>query len=80
MRYRFGAHAELVLVKESGRVAPKPAGLTFEEAAAVPDGALPALTALRNSNRSKESPSSCTAPRGHWGRRRFSSPSTSALT
>ena len=44
--YRFGAHAELVLVKESGRVAPKPAGLTFEEAAAVPDGALPALTAL----------------------------------
>ena len=46
--YRFGAHAELVLVKEGGRVARKPAGLTFEEAAAIPDGALAALVGLQD--------------------------------
>ena len=46
--YRFGAHAELALVKESGRVTHMPSGLTFEEAAAIPDGALPALIGLRN--------------------------------
>jgi NADPH:quinone reductase-like Zn-dependent oxidoreductase len=42
-----GANAEFVTVRESGVVAPKPVGLTFEEAAAVPDGALLALTCLR---------------------------------
>jgi NADPH:quinone reductase-like Zn-dependent oxidoreductase len=46
--YRFGAHAELLLVKETGRVAHTPAGLTFEEAAAIPDGALAALVGLRD--------------------------------
>jgi NADPH:quinone reductase-like Zn-dependent oxidoreductase len=45
--YRFGAHAELICVKESGRIAHMPAGMGFEEAAAVCDGALPALTSLR---------------------------------
>jgi NADPH:quinone reductase-like Zn-dependent oxidoreductase len=45
--YRFGAHAEYMCVKESGRIAHKPSGLSFEEAAAVCDGGLPALSALR---------------------------------
>ncbi|HVR12532.1 MAG TPA: NAD(P)-dependent alcohol dehydrogenase, partial [Gaiellaceae bacterium] len=42
-----GANAEHVAVRESGAIAPKPAELTFEEAAAVPEGALLALTCLR---------------------------------
>jgi NADPH:quinone reductase-like Zn-dependent oxidoreductase len=45
--YRFGAHAEYLCVKESARIAHKPSGMSFEEAAAVCDGALAALTALR---------------------------------
>jgi NADPH:quinone reductase-like Zn-dependent oxidoreductase len=42
-----GANAEYVAVRESGVIAHKPAALTFEEAAAVPDGSLLALTCLR---------------------------------
>jgi NADPH:quinone reductase-like Zn-dependent oxidoreductase len=42
-----GANAEYVTVRESGVIAPKPPGLTHEEAAAVPDGSLLALTCLR---------------------------------
>ena len=42
-----GANAEYVAVRESGVIAPKPKGLTHEEAAAVPDGSLLALTMLR---------------------------------
>jgi len=42
-----GANAEYVAVRESGVIAPKPTGLTYEEAAAVPDGALIALSCLR---------------------------------
>jgi NADPH:quinone reductase-like Zn-dependent oxidoreductase len=42
-----GANAEHVTVRESGVIAQKPTGLTYEEAAAVPDGSLLALTCLR---------------------------------
>jgi NADPH:quinone reductase-like Zn-dependent oxidoreductase len=44
---RAGASAEYVAVPEDGVIAPKPASLTNEEAAALPDGALLALTCLR---------------------------------
>jgi NADPH:quinone reductase-like Zn-dependent oxidoreductase len=42
-----GANAEYVTVPESGVIAQKPTGLTFEQAAALPDGSLLALTCLR---------------------------------
>lgn len=42
-----GANAEYVAVREGGVIAQKPAGLTYEEAAAIPDGSLLALTCLR---------------------------------
>ncbi len=44
---RSGANAEYVCVREDGMLAHKPAGMTFEEAAAVPDGACTALAFLR---------------------------------
>ena len=43
----LGGHAEYLCRRESGLIAHKPADLSFEEAAAVPDGALSALTCLR---------------------------------
>jgi len=43
----FGAQAEFVCVKESGRVAPMPAGATFKQAAPTTDGALNSLWCLR---------------------------------
>jgi NADPH:quinone reductase-like Zn-dependent oxidoreductase len=42
-----GAHAEFVAVRESGALAHMPEGMTFEEAAAVCDGACIALSCLR---------------------------------
>jgi NADPH:quinone reductase-like Zn-dependent oxidoreductase len=45
--FQSGANAEYVAVCESGVIAPKPAGLTYEEAAAIPDGSLLALTCLK---------------------------------
>ncbi len=42
-----GATAEYVAVRESAVIAPKPRGLTHEEAAAIPDGSLLALTCLQ---------------------------------
>src|SRR6185436_1588123 len=42
-----GANAEYVAVREGGVIAPKPASLAFDEAAAVPDGALLALSCLQ---------------------------------
>jgi NADPH:quinone reductase-like Zn-dependent oxidoreductase len=46
--YAAGSAAELVAVRESGVLAPKPDALTFEQAAAVPDGSLLALSCLRS--------------------------------
>jgi NADPH:quinone reductase-like Zn-dependent oxidoreductase len=43
----LGAHAEFVCIPESGLIAHKPAGMTFEEAAAMCDGGLNALACLR---------------------------------
>ena len=43
----FGANAEFICVREGAPVAHKPAGLTFEEAAAVADGACAAISCLR---------------------------------
>ena len=45
-----GAHAEFVCVREAGPLAHKPAGMSFEEAAAVPDGAALALACLRQAD------------------------------
>lgn len=42
-----GANAQFVVVKQDGAIARKPANLSFEEAAAIPDGALLALSCLR---------------------------------
>jgi NADPH:quinone reductase-like Zn-dependent oxidoreductase len=44
---KFGAHAELMCVAASAPLAKKPDCMTFEEAAAVCDGAILALTVLR---------------------------------
>ena len=46
----FGAHAEFICMRESGRIAHMPPGMTFEEAAPVCDGALNALTCLKQAD------------------------------
>jgi NADPH:quinone reductase-like Zn-dependent oxidoreductase len=45
---RFGAHAEYVCVREQAPLATMPDSLSFEEAAAVGDGAIIALSCLRS--------------------------------
>jgi len=45
--WNFGAHAEFICMRESAPLAHKPAGMTFEEAAAVCDGVILALMCLR---------------------------------
>ena len=68
-----GANAEYVTVRESGVIAQKPAGLTFEEAAAVPDGSLLALTCLKTGvSAARGRASSSTAPRAPSERPRSS--------
>jgi NADPH:quinone reductase-like Zn-dependent oxidoreductase len=49
----FGAHAEFMCVRESGRIAHMPAGARFEEAAPICDGALNALVCLRGADLQK---------------------------
>lgn len=46
----FGAHAEFVCMRESAALAHKPAGMAFEEAAAVCDGACTARACLRTAD------------------------------
>ena len=46
----FGAHAEFICMRESARIARMPAGMTFGEAAPVCDGALNALTCLKQAD------------------------------
>jgi len=45
--FRFGAHAEFTCIPENARIAHKPRGLSFEEAATICDGGLNALWCLR---------------------------------
>jgi NADPH:quinone reductase-like Zn-dependent oxidoreductase len=44
--FRSGTHAEFICMRESAPLAHKPAGMTFEEAASVTDGAILALMCL----------------------------------
>src|SRR6202023_2712206 len=47
---RFGAHAEFIAMRVSARIAHLPAGMSFEEAAPICDGALNALTCLKQAD------------------------------
>ena len=47
---RFGTNAEFVCMRSGAPLAHKPAGLTFEEAAAICDGAILALSGLRHAD------------------------------
>ncbi len=47
---RFGAYAEFAAMKESARIAHMPSGLSFEQAAPATDGALNALTCLKQAD------------------------------
>ena len=46
----FGAHAEFMCVRESARIAHVPVGASFEDAAAVSDGFLNALTCVKQAD------------------------------
>ena len=45
--WKFGAHAEFICMRADGALAQMPTGMTFEEAAAICDGGILALNALR---------------------------------
>jgi NADPH:quinone reductase-like Zn-dependent oxidoreductase len=48
--FTFGAHAEFMCIRESARIAHMPAGMSFEEAAPICDGALNALMCLKQAD------------------------------
>jgi NADPH:quinone reductase-like Zn-dependent oxidoreductase len=48
--WKFGAHAEFICMRESAPLAHKPTGMSFEEAAAVCDGAILTLMCLRRAD------------------------------
>jgi NADPH:quinone reductase-like Zn-dependent oxidoreductase len=48
--FGFGAHAEFLCIRESARITHMPAGVSFEEAAAVSDGALNVLWCFRGAD------------------------------
>jgi NADPH:quinone reductase-like Zn-dependent oxidoreductase len=47
---RFGAHAEFLTMRATDRIAMMPAGMSFEDAAPICDGALNALTCLKQAD------------------------------
>lgn len=47
-RMKLGAHAEYIILPEDGSIAFKPENLSYEEAAAIPNGALTSLPFLRD--------------------------------
>jgi len=49
-KLRFGAHAEFMCARASGRILLMPAGMSFEEAAPITDGALNALMCLKEAD------------------------------
>jgi NADPH:quinone reductase-like Zn-dependent oxidoreductase len=51
--WNFGAHAQFVCMRQGAPLAHKPAGMSFEEAAAVCDGVILALMGLRHVNLGK---------------------------
>jgi len=48
--WKFGAHADYICMREGAALARNPAGVSFEEAAAVCDGVILALTGLRRAD------------------------------
>jgi len=48
--WKFGAHAEYICMRERAALAPKPAGVSYDEAAAVCDGVILALMGLRRAD------------------------------
>ena len=75
-----GANAEYVCVRESGALAEKPPGMTFEEAAAVCDGAITALAGLRRAGLWRGQRILVYGPPDRSGQRRCNWRRTSAAT
>ncbi len=76
----FGARAKFICLRESAALALKPVGMSFEEAAAVCDGVMQALAALRQADVQAGQRIVVTAPQDPWERRPCNTPGISALT